>query len=147
MTVDEERRRILECYGNASFEELSIMLDRQFQMLQARSHALLVVCGLLVTGNTLIGYFFRGAGSIEFSLFRAIGGAFAVAAAAVVMIGVMKLQWITQYPGETTYDWLGYALEYRNKKTRAFRVGTMLALVSIVFYELSVIVVIYMKRG
>jgi hypothetical protein len=122
------------------------MLDRQFQMLQARGHALLVVCGLLVTGNTLMGYFFRGAtGTMGFSLLRAAGGAFAVAAAAVVMIGVMRLQWITEYPGKTIADWLAYALEYRNRKSRAFRTATFLVLVSIIFYELSVIIVVYAK--
>lgn len=140
--VIEERKRILERYPEASFEILSEMLDRQFQLLQARAYALLVVCGLLVTGNALIGSLFpKGQVIAPAALaLRLGGGAFAVCAVAVVMLGVMRLQWITQYPGETIEGWLDYAIEYRNSKTHSFRLSTILALISAILYESSIVV-------
>lgn len=148
MTVDEEKQRILDHYGKESFETLSVMLDRQFQMLQARSNALLVVCGLLLAGNSYLGYAYPKINHQSFGpLFcRVAGGAFAVASAATVVIGVMKLEWITQYPGKTTEEWLHYALEFRNRKTRAFRVSSLLALISILCFEFAILSFIFVSR-
>lgn len=139
--VDEETRRILALYEDAPFEALSIMLDRQFSTLHQRAHVLLVICGVLVTGSAFSGLQFRDARALILVL-RVLGGALAIAAAAVTLMGVLRIRWMTRYPGETREEWLRHALAYRDHKTAMYRTACWLTLASMLLYEFSVVLIL-----
>jgi hypothetical protein len=137
IALEREYRRILHEYADAPFEELSVMLDRQFTTLHARAHVLLVVCGLLVTGDAALSYQSKSA-STPIVLLSLLGGGLAIAAAAVVLARVLRVLWITQFPGDTREEWLRFALYYRDQKTRAYRLAVIMLIMSMLVYEVLV---------
>jgi hypothetical protein len=68
----------------------------------------------------------------------AVAGALVIAAACTVVVGVLSVRWITQQPGADLRAWVLSNLAYRDHKTRAYRVGTVLVLLSTLFYQTAI---------
>jgi hypothetical protein len=143
LTRTKECERILKSHG-ADFERISVALDRQFLTIHNRAQLLLGICGVLisasvvVTTGRLIG---RGP---EFSHQRLAGfalvtaGVLEIAAAAIVVGGVINVRWITQQPGEDLRAWVYSNLVYRDRKTRLYRTSIVLVLLSMVGYQFAI---------
>ena len=142
--IDEETRRILEHYDEAHFDDLSLMLDRQFSTLHQRAHVLLLICSVLVTGSAFTTFqLSRESSALIFVVvLRLFAGALAIAAAALTLMGVLRIEWITRYPGETREAWLRYALCYRDHKTAIYRAACWMTLTSMLLYECSVVAIL-----
>jgi hypothetical protein len=139
----EERRRdecerILRIYGD-NYEQLSTMLDRQFQMMHARASVLLGICGVLITTTSLLQRFMMPRPARLEQAALLVGGGMALLAATIIVVGVLQLRWITDQPGDDVPAWLLTNLTYRDRKTHAYRVGTAAMVVSMLLYELSVV--------
>ncbi|WP_437587356.1 hypothetical protein [Sorangium sp. So ce1000] len=140
---DEERRRdecerILRIYGD-NFEQLSTMLDRQFQMMHARASVLLGICGVLITTTSILQLFMMPRPARLEQAALLLGGGMALLAATVIVVGVLHIRWITDQPGDDVPTWLLSNLCYRDRKTRAYRIGTAAMVASMLLYELSVV--------
>jgi hypothetical protein len=73
-------------------------------------------------------------------IFMVAAGGLQVVAAAVLVVGVLSVRWITQQPGRELPDWVLSNLKYRDEKTRAYRIGIVAALLSMIFYQVAMAV-------
>lgn len=134
----DECERILRIYGD-DFERLSVMLDRQFQMMHARAAVLLGICGVLISATSVLQLFMiRRPARLEQAALL-LGGGMALLAATIIVVGVLRIRWITDQPGEDVPTWLLSNLSHRDRKTRAYHLGAAAMVVSMLLYELSVV--------
>jgi hypothetical protein len=141
---EEECERILACYGTdlASFDRISVALDRQFVMLHNRAHVLLFLCGIVITTTSIVAHFTTEMRqSIQLLLLS--GGGLALMSAVFVLAGVLKIRWMTEHVGEDLRSWLLTTLEFRERKTRAYVIASTLLVASLACYQLSMGLAIY----
>lgn len=142
---DAEADRILRYYGDDALPEIMAMLERQFTMLHNRAQVLLGLCGIVVTTTGFSGRLVAGTNAAAQWLVIA-GVALTLLAAAVVVWGVLHLYWLTMQPGDTTRTWLLTSLAYRDKKTRAYRIGISLLLVGLTLYAAALAIMLLYPR-
>ena len=142
---DAEADRILHAYGADALPEIMAMLERQFTVLHNRAQVLLGLCGIVVTTTGFSGRLVAGTNVAAQWLIIA-GVALTLLAAAIVVWGVLHLYWLTMQPGDTTRAWLLATLAYRDKKTRAYRVGISMLLVGLVVYAAALSIMLLYPR-
>jgi hypothetical protein len=117
------------------------MLERQFALLHNRSQILLTLCGIVITTTGFSGRFIANTNQwAQWTVILSI--VFALLAAGVVVWRVLHLHWLTAQLGEDRAAWLMRSLEYRDKKTRAYRVGIWLLLVALAFYVVAIAIML-----
>jgi hypothetical protein len=141
---EAECDRILAYYGAdpASFERISLALDRQFVMLHNRAHVLLLLCGIVITSTSIVAHFTTEMRQ-SIQLLLMTGGGLALVAAVFVLAGVLRIQWMTQHVGEDVRAWLLTTLAFRDRKTRAYVTASSLLVAALACYQLSMGLAIY----
>lgn len=134
--------RILHYHGADRFETINMLLERQFAVLHNRAQVLLGLCGIVITTTGFSGRLIAGTNRLGQALI-VTGIALVLAAAAVVVWGVLHLRWLTQQLGDDVRAWLLTVLAYRDAKTEAYRVGIVLLLGGLVFYVASIAVMLF----
>jgi hypothetical protein len=139
LTSEQEADRILSVCGDR-YDQIVHALDVQFRIMHNRAQVLLAICGVLLstsvvlmTGKIIsppdlvhrqvVGTLLIGAGTSE------------IAAAAIVVGGVLSLRWSSQLPGDNAREWILTSLRYRDSKTNAYRVATFFILLSMVLFQ------------
>src|SRR5690348_7772644 len=127
LTRSAECDRILQYYPE-DFDRISEALDRQFRTIHNRAQLLLGVCGVLISATVVVttGRIISRPNFLHHHLtgrLLVVAGALQIAAAAVTVAGVLSVRWITQQPGGDLRGWVLSNLEYRDKKTRAYRMA------------------------
>ena len=141
LTRAEEAQRILKAYGRDEFILIMELLERQFVVLHNRAQVLLALCGIVITTTGFSGRLIAGTnGWAQF--FIIAGVTLVLLAAAVVVWGVLHLRWLTLQPGESTEQWLLTSLEYRDAKTRAYRIGIALMLGGLALYVAAIAIML-----
>ena len=136
-----EARHILRMFEGKGAGEVMAALERQFVVLHNRAQVLLGLSGVIVTTTGFSGRIIAGTNRLAQAFI--IGGVtLSLAAAAVVVWGVLHLWWLTQHPGETTEAWLLSCLEYRDRKTRFYRIGIGLLLVGLSSYVAAIAIML-----
>jgi hypothetical protein len=144
LTREEECERIVEVYGQSSFERISEALDRQFRTIHNRAQLLLGVCGVLISAGVLVttGRLIGRSHELQHPGFASTvliaAGVLEVAAAALLVGGVLNVRWITQQPGDDLQAWVLTNLDYRDRKTLAYRVACLLVLLSMACYQTAI---------
>jgi hypothetical protein len=147
LTLEDECERIVEAHGPASFERISEALDRQFRTLHNRAQLLLGICGVLISASVVVttGRLIGRGPQFEHQhaagLLLVAAGVLEIAAAAMVVGGVLNIRWSTRQPGEELREWVRHNLAYRDRKTRAYQVATLLLLLSMVSYQIAIAIV------
>src|SRR5690606_26861657 len=96
---DQEAARLLEVVGRESFDPVLLQMQRQFDVLQARSQMLLTLCGIVITVTGFSGRIIAQAG--EWAKLSIVGGlALVLLSGAIVVVGVLPLRWLTTHPGD-----------------------------------------------
>ena len=145
LTRAEESARILREYGDGGFPDMMAMLERQFTVLHNRAQVLLGLCGIVVTTTGFSGRLVAGT-NVAAQWLVIAGVALVLIAAAIVVWGVLHLYWLTMQPGESTRAWLLASLAYRDKKTRAYRIGISLLLVGLTVYAAALAIMLLHPR-
>ncbi len=130
-------------HGPADFERISDALDRQFRTIHNRAQLILGICGVLISASVLVttGKLIgrpQSSNQHAASILFVVAGVLEIAAAAVVVGGVLNIRWITQQPGEDLHTWVTSNLAYRDSKTRAYRAGIILVLLSMISYQTAI---------
>lgn len=142
---DDEADRILEMYGG-DLPKIMELLERHFVVLHNRAQVLLGLCGAVVTVTGFSGRIIAGTNRLAQVL--VIGGlSLTLLAALVVVWGVLHLWWLTQHPGDLPRQWVISALAYRDRKTRAYRVGIILLIVGLALYVGAISVMLANPHG
>jgi hypothetical protein len=144
---DAECDRILQGFGTAAFDRISVALDRQFQTIHNRAQVILGICGVLISASVLVmagrligrtglrHHYFPG-------IMLVVAGVMDISAAATVVAGVLNIRWMTQQPGGDLRAWVLSNLAYRDKKTRAYRFALVLVLLSMMAYQTAIAVTV-----
>ncbi|MCZ7645451.1 MAG: hypothetical protein M5U26_09235 [Planctomycetota bacterium] len=137
--LDPEREavRIREVFGAEGVTKVWDLLDRQFATLHSRAQVLLGLAGIVITTTGFSGRVIAGTSALAQGLI--VGGvSIALAAAGLLVWGVLPIRWITQFPGEPPDAWLRGALAYRDRKTRLYRVSQVLLAVGLALYVAAI---------
>jgi hypothetical protein len=144
LTLEQECERIVKSHGPGDFARVSEALDRQFRTIHNRAQLLLGICGVLISASVVVTTGRLIGRRPEFEHQHTAGvllvaaGVLEVAAAGVVVGGVLNIRWSTRQPGEDLHAWVYTNLAYRDRKTRAYQVATMLLLLSMISYQVAI---------
>jgi hypothetical protein len=144
LTREQECERIVKSHGPANFERISEALDRQFRTIHNRAQLLLGICGVLISASVLVTTGRLIGRRPEFQHQHAAGilligaGILDIAAAAVIVGGVLNIRWITQQPGDDIHGWVFSNLLYRDRKTRVYRLAAIILLLSMISYQIAI---------
>lgn len=137
----QEVEHLIHIYGSDDQRAIMEVIERQFMVLHHRSQVLLGLSGIVITTTGFSGRLI--AGTNDLAKWLIIGGVLLVMiAAATVCLGVLHLRWLTQQPGEDAQQWLGRALDYRDRKTRFYRVGIIITMIGLVLYVGAIFVML-----
>lgn len=144
LTPAEEARHLQRLVSRPRENEALRLLSGQFQVLQARSQLLvsLVTITLTITG-------FSGPKIAESNVysrvFLALGLTFSLAAAIILLMGILRLSWVTRDNPEPFGKLLERIILRRNLKTRYYRAGLLCLVFGLGFYTTAVI--LYLAFG
>ena len=141
LSREEEANQILRMFDGQSVHEIMAMLERQFIVLHNRAQVLLGLSGVVITTTGFSGRLIAGTNRLA-QIFIIAGVSLSLAAAAVVVGGVLHLWWLTQHPFQNTDKWLHSCLEYRDRKTRFYRLGIVLLLIGLTLYVAAIAVML-----
>ena len=141
LTRAEECDRLVQVFGPSDRIGLAAALERQFYTLHYRAQVLLAICGVMISASVVVttGRTLRGsAAQYQYqNPALVVAGTLAVIAAAVLCGGVLGIRWVTAQPGPDLRGWLSATLAYRDSQTRYLRLGTVLILLSMLFFEIA----------
>jgi hypothetical protein len=146
LTHSEECDQLTELH-RADRTAIQQELERQFATLHGRAQVLLGICGVLITASVLITTG-RIIGRGGYALARlagwllALAGLCDIAATAICVAGVLHIRWLTQEPREDLRAWMMRAIAHRDTKTRAYHAALAFAMVSMLFYQAAVLIVV-----
>ncbi len=141
LNFDEEHARILKEYEHKDFDALMGALERQFTVIHNRAHLLLTLCGIVVTLTGFSGRIIAGT-NVYAQIFIILGLSITMLGAGVMVWFVLHLHWLTAQTGSDRSAWLVRCLQYRNRKTYAYRVSIRLLMLGMFFYCTAVAIML-----
>lgn len=120
-----------------SMSEAYELLNAQMNIIHMRAMAIITITGVVVTVTGFSGRLI--AGTSRLAQFLIISGLLTcILAATVTMLWVMPIRWLTSYMNTSTDEWLLAAIRRRDRKTRAFRIASILLIIGLTLYGLSI---------
>jgi hypothetical protein len=140
LTREEECERILNTCGPDHHEAIFMVLDRQFRLLHNRAQVLLAICGVLLsTSVVLMTGKILGSRRLDHQEviipLLVVAGSAEIAAAAIVIGGVLRIRWTTQLPGTDLRAWILSSLTYRDSKVFAYHAAIAVLLLSMLCFQ------------
>ncbi len=136
---EEEARRLLALYGNAP-DALARALDtvsRHFNVIQTRSQLLLTLGTVTLTITGFSGPNIARSGA--FARASVCAGLALVLLAVLVLLGTLRIRWLTMFLGDDPLATLRDAIRYRNHKTAIFAVEMVLLMLGLLCYVGAVV--------
>jgi hypothetical protein len=133
-TRDDETRHLLGLYGGDA-AKIMWATESHLTILAARAQTLLSLAGITVTGFS--GANIARTGRLAAGLLVS-GLAVVLLSAAVAMVGILRVRWVTSLPPCTLEGTIANALEIRDDKTARFSVALRLLAVGLLLYGASV---------
>ncbi len=134
---DEEAKYLLGLYDGKLSSCLEF-LKQHFNVIQARSQLLLTICTLALT---ITG--FSGPQIVQTNMFArysmVLGIVFVLTAMVILLIGGLRIRWVTQMVAETPQATLSLIIRYRNRKTRLYFAELSLLVIGLTSYVASVV--------
>lgn len=133
----EEAKYLLGLYDGKLSSCLEF-LKQHFNVIQARSQLLLTICTLALT---ITG--FSGPQIVQTNLFArysmVLGIVFVLAAMLILLLGGLRIRWVSQMIAETPQATLSSIIRYRNRKTRLYFAELSLLVIGLTSYVASVV--------
>ena len=121
----EEHANQKAIYGAGSLPEIYGISRDAFSTLQNRSHVLLSLVTICLTITGFSGPNIAAAGASS-KVAIIIGLCLVLSAGGGLLVGAFDLQWITRYRRASSDETLIRIIERRNRRTRTYRVATLL---------------------
>ncbi len=135
----EELANLKSIYGEDNLPEIYGILRDTFSTLQNRSHVLLSLVTICLTITGFSGPNIAASGAYPKTAII-IGLCFVLSAGGGLLVGAFDLQWITRYRGASSDETLIRILERRNRRTRTYRLATLLLVLGLSSYVASVVI-------
>jgi hypothetical protein len=137
ITAGEEAGHLLSLYAG-QLSPCIEFLRQHFNVLQARSQLLLTICTLALT---ITG--FSGPQIVQTNLFArytmVLGIVFVLTTMVILLLGGLRIRWVTQMIGESPEATLSAIIRYRNRKARLYFFELSLLVVGLMSYVASVV--------
>jgi hypothetical protein len=132
LPVREEASRILKLAGDDHLEALQVV-ERQLGVVVLRTQVLLSLCGIVIT---VTGFSGRAIAQTSFAarLSISIGIFVVLMAAATAIVGVLRLQWLTQIATDDPLSTLENAIGIREAKARYLAAALILFVIGFSLY-------------
>jgi hypothetical protein len=135
---EEELEFMKEIHGAADYAKLFAAVKDSFSLIQTRAQMLLGLATICLTITGFSGP--RMAQSNAYSrFFIAFGLTFVLASVIAIVVGPLRLRWITAWRAGSLDETLLENLKRRDFKTRFYRLATLLLLIGLTGYLLSLI--------
>ncbi len=135
---EDEAHWIIELsQGNAS--EALQSLSSQFQVLQSRSQLLLTVTTLTLTITGFSGPVIARSHKIA-GVGLAVGLVLVLSSTILLLVGSLRLKWVSQFEGENLKSILTQIIAYRNQKTALFGWELLLLVLGLSCYVGSLVI-------
>ncbi len=132
---DDEAERLLRWHGMPGCMET---INQQLQVLQTRSQLLLTLATLTLTITGFSGPKIAQTNALARGT-MAGGLVLVLMATVLVLLGALRIHWITQVQAETDRETLTAILGYRNRKTALYRAQLVLLVLGLASYVTSVV--------
>jgi hypothetical protein len=123
ITVADEAQRIMKLSGEPrlAYE----MVERQLSVLVVRTQVILSLSGIVIT---VTGFSGRAVAQVSFlaRLFITVGMFVVLAAAAVGVMGVLQVRWLSSTIADDPMETIQRALRIRDQKSRYLRLSLLL---------------------
>jgi hypothetical protein len=127
-----------ELYGADDYAKLFAVVRDAFALIQTRAQMLLGLATICLTITGFSGP--RMAQASPYSrFFIAFGLSFVLASVIAIVTGPLRLRWITTWRVDSLDETLLENLRRRDSKTRFYRIATLLLLIGLTGYLLSLI--------
>jgi hypothetical protein len=124
LSIREEAVRILKLAGDDHLEALQVV-ERQLGVVVLRTQVVLSLCGIVIT---VTGFSGRAIAQTSFSarLSISIGICVVLLAAATAIMGVLRVQWLTQVATDEPLSTVENAIQIRQRKAKYLAVSLLL---------------------
>ena len=137
LTPEEELEFLKKIHGE-DYHKLFGAVKDAFALLQSRSQMLLGLATICLTITGFSGP--RMAASNSYSrFFIGAGLIFVLSAVIAIVAGPLRLRWMTEWRADTLDETLVEHIKRRGEKTRLYRVGTILLMIGLSGYLISLI--------
>ena len=134
----EEAAQLIELYGGVERLPACIeVISKQFIVLQSRSQLLLTLATITLTITGFSGPKIAASGA--FARCAMASGLLFVLLAVVILLGTLRIRWLTQFSGASAQATVTAILEYRNRKTRWYLLELGLLVIGLACYVSAVI--------
>jgi hypothetical protein len=139
---EEEVDYLFEIHGGSAPARLLDAATSSYDVLQSRSQMLLSLVAVILTiagfsGPTIARSSFLSQCGV------AVGLAFVLLAAVVVLFGPLQLRWATQWKADTLRDSLIVLVRRRNSRTCAYHVAFILLTVGLACYVMATVAFLF----
>ena len=139
LAPDREADHLLSLYGGPGGLDRCIeFLRHQFDVIQTRSQLLLTLSTLALTITGFSGPKIAETGMFA-RLSMAVGILFVLAAIALLLLGGLRIRWISQLMSDDARRTLERIIRYRNQKTRYYFWELTLLVIGLISYVASVV--------
>lgn len=134
LEVECIRERILR---NDSYKDAYELINEQLNAIHLRATGSITIAGVVITVTGFSGRTIAGT-SLLAQVLVVSGLLMCVLAAAITMLFVTPVRWMTSYMHLDTEQWLLAAIRRRNLKTRAHRLAVVVLVIGITLYGLAI---------
>jgi hypothetical protein len=135
---EEELAFMKEIHGADDYAKLFAVVKDSFTLIQTRAQMLLGLATICLTITGFSGP--RMAQSNTYSrFFIGFGLSFVLASVIAIVVGPLRLRWLTAWRADSLDETLLENLQRRDSKTRFYRIATLLLLIGLTGYLLSLI--------
>lgn len=134
----EEAERLLAWHGEGALGTCLDIVSQQFQVIQQRSQLLLTLATLTLTITGFSGPQIASTNALaRWSI--AIGIVLVLISVIMVLVGTLRINWVTQMSAGDDQQTLEAVLDYRNSKTSLYRLELSFLVVGLACYVCSVV--------
>ncbi|MCB2154921.1 hypothetical protein KQI84_08535 [bacterium] len=128
------RERILRA---DSYKDAYALINEQLNAIHMRATGVITIAGVVVTVTGFSGRTIAGT-SLLAQILVVSGLLACVLAAAITMLYVTPVRWLTSYMHLDPEQWLLAAIRRRDKKTKAHRIAVIVLVIGLTLYGLSI---------
>jgi hypothetical protein len=117
------------------------LLDGQLSVIHGRAQSLMQIAGVVITVTGFSGRIIADTNALAQTLI-VTGLAMVACAAAIALVFVMPIRWVSGYMHLPLRDWILVTLRRRHKKSRAIRISSAIMAIGMILYIVSIAIML-----
>lgn len=134
----QEAQHLLALHGRDQLQKSLDTISHQFSVIQTRTQLLLTLATLSLTITGFSGPKIA-ASNVVSRYCMVLGLVLVLVSTVIILLGTLRIRWITQFIETTPEATLVAIITYRNQKTRLFLIELAILVFGLTFYVASVV--------